>query len=191
MIGVLAIQGDVSEHYEAAKKASKEYGINEEVRLVRRPNDMEGITRLIIPGGESTTISRIMVKNGLYDLILDKASKNELAIMGTCAGSILMAKNIIDDDRVKSLGLIDIDIRRNAFGRQKDSFEADVEIEGIGKYHAVFIRAPLIEKCHGDCRVLGKIEDRIIMVRQGRFMALVFHPELTEDLRIYREFFKL
>lgn len=191
MIGILAIQGDVSEHYEAAKKASKEYGINEEVRLVRRPNDMEGITRLIIPGGESTTISRIMVKNGLYDLIVDKASKNELAIMGTCAGSILMAKNIIDDDRVKSLGLIDMEIRRNAFGRQKDSFEADVEIEGIGKYHAVFIRAPLIERCYGDCRVLGKIEDRIIMVRQGRFMALVFHPELTEDLRIYREFFKL
>lgn len=191
MIGVLAIQGDVSEHYEAAKKASKEYGINEEVRLVRKPKDMEGITRLIIPGGESTTISRIMVKNGLYDLIVDKASKNKLAIMGTCAGSILMAKNIIDDNRVKSLGLIDMEIRRNAFGRQKDSFEADVEIEGIGKYHAVFIRAPLIEKCHGDCRVLGKIEDRIIMVRQGRFMALVFHPELTEDMRVYREFFKL
>ncbi len=191
MIGVLAIQGDVSEHYEAAEKASKEYGINEEVRLVRKPKDMEGITRLIIPGGESTTISRIMVKNGLYDLIVDKASKNELAIMGTCAGSILMAKNIIDDNRVKSLGLIDMEIRRNAFGRQKDSFEADVEIEGIGRYHAVFIRAPLIERCHGDCRVLGKIEDRIIMVRQGRFMALVFHPELTEDLRIYREFFNL
>ncbi len=191
MIGVLAIQGDVSEHYEAAKRASKEYGIDEEVRLVRRPKDMEGITRLIIPGGESTTISRIMVKNGLYDLIVDKASKNELAVMGTCAGSILMAKNILDDDRVKSLGLIDMDIRRNAFGRQKDSFEAYVEIEGIGKYHAVFIRAPLIERCHGDCRVLGKIEDRIIMVRQGRFMALVFHPELTDDLRIYREFFNL
>ena len=191
MIGILAIQGDVSEHYEAAKKASKEYRINEDVRLVRRPKDMEGITRLIIPGGESTTISRIMVKNGLYNLIVDKASKNEIAVMGTCAGSILMAKNIVDDDRVKSLGLIDMDIRRNAFGRQKESFEADVEIDGIGKYHAVFIRAPIIERCHGNCEILGKIEDRITMVRQGRFMALVFHPELTDDLRIYREFFKL
>jgi len=190
-IGVLAIQGDVSEHYDAAKKAAEMYGIKDEVKLVRRPRDMENVTHLIIPGGESTTISRIMVKNGLYDLIRERALNGELAVMGTCAGSILMAKEIIDDSRVRPLGLIDMRVRRNAFGRQKDSFEADVSIDGLGKYHAVFIRAPIIESCHGDCRVLGKIEDRIIMVQQDRFLALVFHPELTEDLRIYEMFFKM
>lgn len=190
-IGVLAIQGDVSEHYEAVKRAAKLYDIHGDIRLVRRPIDMENITHLIIPGGESTTISRIMVNNGLYDTIVNKARGGKLAVMGTCAGSILMAKNIIDDTRVHSLKLIDMNVRRNAFGRQKDSFEADVNIEGFEKYHAVFIRAPIIERCYGACQVLGKVEDRIIMVRQGRFIALVFHPELTEDLRIYREFFKL
>ncbi len=190
-IGVLGIQGDVSEHYEAVRRAAEEYGIGEEVRLVRRQKDLGNITRLVIPGGESTTISRIMVKNGLYNSIIELAKNGELAVMGTCAGSILMAKRIVDDDRVRSLGLIDMDTRRNAFGRQKDSFEVDVDLEGIGKYHAVFIRAPLIERCYDNCKILGKIGERVIMVRQDRFMALVFHPELTDDLRLYREFFKI
>ncbi len=189
--GVLAIQGDVSEHYNAVKRAAELYNIHEDIKLVRRPQDMEDITHLIIPGGESTTISRIMVNNGLYETIVNKARSGDLAVMGTCAGSILMAKTIIDDNRVHSLKLIDMDVRRNAFGRQKDSFEADVNIEGFGKYHAVFIRAPIIERCYGACKILGKVDDRIIMVQQDRFMALVFHPELTDDLRIYREFFKL
>ncbi len=188
---MLAIQGDVSEHYEAVKRASEELGYGENVRLVRRPGDMENVSRLIIPGGESTTISKIMLRNGLYELIKDRAERGELAVMGTCAGSILMAREIADDNRVTPLGLIDMRVRRNAFGRQKDSFEADVEIDGLGKYHAVFIRAPVIESCSGDCSVIGRFEDRIIIVKQSRFLALVFHPELTEDVSIYRLFFEL
>ncbi len=190
-IGVLAIQGDVSEHYEAAKRAAERYSVGEGVKLVRRAGDMEDVTRLIIPGGESTTISRLMIKSGIYDLVVDRAKSGELAVMGTCAGSILMAKNVIDDVRVKTLGLMDMDIRRNAFGRQRESFEADVDIEGIGRFHAVFIRAPVIAACHGECIPMAKLGDGIIMARQGRFLALVFHPELTDDLRIYEFFFKM
>ncbi len=191
MIGILAIQGDVSEHYEAAKRAAERYGVGEEVKLVRRAGDMNDVTRLIIPGGESTTISRLMVRSGIYDIVVERAKKGELAVMGTCAGSILMAKNVVDDNRVRTLGLMDMDIRRNAFGRQRESFEADVDIEGIGKFHAVFIRAPVIAACHGDCKPMAKLGDGIIMARQGRFLALVFHPELTDDLRIYEFFFKM
>ena len=190
-IGVLAIQGDVSEHYEAAKKAAGEFGFECDVVYVRRAKDMKGVTHLIIPGGESTTISRIMIKNGIYDIVKERAEKGELAVMGTCAGSILMAKNIVDDKRVKTLSLIDMDIDRNAFGRQRESFEADIEIEGLGKYHAVFIRAPIIKDCHGDCKVLAKINEGIVIVRQDQFLALVFHPELTDDLRIYKLFFEI
>ena len=190
-VGVLALQGDVSEHYEAVKRAVETYKFNFETKYVKRKEDMKDVTHLIIPGGESTTISRLMIKNGLYNIIRQKAFKGELAVMGTCAGSILMAKKIVDDSRVKPLGLMDIDIRRNAFGRQRESFEADIEIEGIGKYHAVFIRAPIIEKCYGECKVLAGIDRGIVMAKQGKFIALVFHPELTEDTRIYREFLKI
>ncbi len=190
-IGVLAIQGDVSEHYDAARNAAEEFRAGEEVKLVRRPGDMSNVTHLIIPGGESTTISRIMLKNGLHKLIRNMAGEGKLAVMGTCAGSILMSREILDDDRVRPLGLMDMKVRRNAFGRQKDSFEADVEISGLGRYHAVFIRAPIIDSCEGSCEVMGKIGDRIIMVRQERFLALVFHPELTDDLRIYNLFFQM
>ncbi|RKX54577.1 MAG: pyridoxal 5'-phosphate synthase glutaminase subunit PdxT, partial [Thermotoga sp.] len=109
----------------------------------------------------------------------------------TCAGSILMAKEIVDDDRVVPLRLMDISVRRNFFGRQRESFETDLEIKGIGKYHAVFIRAPIIEKCMGNCEILATIEDKIVMAREGRHFALVFHPELTSDYRIYKILFQL
>ena len=181
----------MSEHYEAARRASEKYLNGERVKMIRRPGDMDGVDRLIIPGGESTTISRLLIRNGLYDKIVELAVRGKLAVMGTCAGSILMAKSVIDDDRVKTLGLMDMEIRRNAFGRQRESFEADVDIEGLGKFHAVFIRAPVIERCYGSCQILSKMEDKIIMARQDRFLALVFHPELTDDLRIYRMFFTL
>ena len=186
--GVLALQGDVSEHYGAVIRAVETYNLGFETKYVKRKEDMKDVTHLIIPGGESTTISRLMIKNGLYDVIREKAQEGELAVMGTCAGSILMAKNIVDDSRVEPLRLMNMNIRRNAFGRQRESFEADIEVEGIGKYHAVFIRAPIIERCYGDCKVLAKIDQGIVMAKEGKFFALVFHPELTDDVRIYREF---
>ena len=191
MIGVLAIQGDVSEHVDAAKRALEKMNENKEVVLVRRPADLEKVTHLVIPGGESTTISRILERVGLRDSIIRRAREGSIAIMGTCAGSILMAKKVVDDSRVKTLELMDMEIQRNAFGRQRESFEMPVYIEGIGDFPAVFIRAPIIKSCHGDCRVLSKIKDGILMAKQERFLALVFHPELTNDTRIYEMFLKM
>ncbi len=190
-IGVLALQGDVSEHYEAVKKAAEIYKFKGDVGLVRRVEDLDNITHFIIPGGESTTISRLLVKSGIYNIVVEKAKEGKLAVMGTCAGSILMAKNVVDDNRVKTLALMDMDIRRNAFGRQRESFEADFDFENLGKYHAVFIRAPIIERCYGECRILARLGSGVVMAQQDRFLALVFHPELTNDFRIYKLFFNL
>ncbi len=191
IVGVLALQGDVSEHYYAAKKAIEIYAKNWNVKYVRKKEDLDDITHLIIPGGESTTISRLMIKSGIYDVVRERALNKEMAVMGTCAGSILMARKIVDDSRVKPLALMDMEVRRNAFGRQRESFEAYIEVEGLGKYHAVFIRAPIIERCYGDCNPLAKIDRGIVMAMQDRLLALVFHPELTDDLRIYQMFFEL
>ncbi len=190
-VGVLAIQGDVSEHAVSARKGMEEFGLSGEVTLVKRANEIDSLDYLIIPGGESTTISRLMSRWGIRDKILERYEDGSLAVIGTCAGSILMAKRIVDDDRVTPLGLIDMDARRNFFGRQRESFEVDIEIKGIGEYRAVFIRAPVIDSCHGDCEVLAKVGDKIAMARQGRALALIFHPELTNDYRIYRLFFEL
>jgi len=190
-IGVLGIQGDVSEHVDAARNALRFYNTEGRVVTVRRREDLKDLEFLIIPGGESTTISRLMVKSGIYDEILRMVESEDLSVIGTCAGSILMAKEIIDDSRVIPLRLMDISVRRNFFGRQRESFEIDLEIKGIGKYHAVFIRAPIIEECRGNCEILATIDDKIVMVREGGHFALVFHPELTSDYRIYKLFFQL
>ncbi len=190
-VGVLAIQGDVSEHFKSVKNALVYLGIDGSVEYVRRKEQIEALDYIIIPGGESTTISRLMLRSGIYDEILKIADREELGVIGTCAGSILMAKEVIDDSRVKTLGLMSMAVRRNFFGRQRESFEIDLEIEGLGSYHAVFIRAPVIERCWDDCEVLAKVGDKIAMARQGRFISLIFHPELTEDYRIYKLFFEM
>ena len=185
-IGVLAIQGDVSEHVEAVKRALDHFNAKGDVSYIRKKEQISQLDYLIIPGGESTTISRLMVKSGIYDEVLKYAEKNELGVIGTCAGSILMAKEVIDDDRVKTLSLMDMAVRRNFFGRQRESFETELDVEGLGKYHAVFIRAPVIDKCWSNCKPLAYIGDKIAMAREGNFVALIFHPELTDDHRIYK-----
>lgn len=185
-IGVLAIQGDVSEHVEAVKRALEHFSVQGEVFYIRKKEQVSTLDYLIIPGGESTTISRLMVKSGIYDEVLKYAEKNELRVIGTCAGSILLAKEVIDDDRVKTLGLMDMAVRRNFFGRQRESFETDLDVDGLGNYHAVFIRAPVIDKCWGNCKPLAYIGDKIAMAREDNFVALIFHPELTDDYRIYK-----
>lgn len=190
-IGVLAIQGDVSEHVESVKRALQHLEMQGNVEYVRKKEQIPSLDYLIIPGGESTTISRLMLRSGIYDEIKKKTERDELAVIGTCAGSILMAKEVIDDSRVKTLALMDMSVRRNFFGRQRESFETELEIEGLGSYHAVFIRAPVIDRCWGSCEVLASIGDKIAMARQGRFISLIFHPELTEDYRIYKLFFEL
>ncbi len=191
IVGVLGIQGDVSEHVNAAKGALDYYHIDGKVLTVRRKEDIPLLDYLIIPGGESTTISRLMVKSGIYDEILKYTEEGRLGVIGTCAGSILMAKEVIDDDKVVTLKLMDMSVRRNFFGRQRESFEMDVDVKGLGKYHAVFIRAPVIERCWGSCEPLSFIGDKIALARDGLFKAIIFHPELTNDYRIYKLLFDL
>ena len=138
------------------------------------------IDALIIPGGESTAIFKVMKKTGLFNEI----KKTDIPIMGTCAGCVLM-------DR-KHLGLMNMDVERNAFGRQKESFEADIKIKAFKKdYHGVFIRAPVITKVYGECKILSKFENKIVMAQEDNKITLSFHPELTDDTRIHKYFLSM
>lgn len=188
-IGVLALQGDFSEHVSMLKR------IGVEAVEVRLPKHLDGLSGLIIPGGESTTIGKLAVA---YDLMepLRQFGKSH-AIWGTCAGAIFLSKDAKSDQPL--LGLMDITVQRNAFGRQVDSFETDLDIEELKKasgtehpYHAVFIRAPIIESVYGQAKVLSALEDgRIVAALEGRLLATSFHPELTHDTRFHQYFVSL
>ncbi len=183
-IGVLALQGDFEEHCAALGRLSVE---PVEVRL---PHDLEGLDGLIIPGGESTTIGKLAVWYGLLDAIL--AFSRSKPIWGTCGGLVLMARDVGFDQPI--LGLMDTVVQRNAFGRQVDSFEADLRIAGLNgePFHAVFIRAPVITEAGPDVEILCRLEDgRIVAARQGRFLATSFHPELTRDDRMHELFVRM
>lgn len=192
VVGVLALQGDVREHL----RALADIGVA--ARPVRRVAELDSVDALIIPGGESTTMSRLAVDFGLIEPLHERLAAG-MPGYGSCAGMILLASDIVDgrpDQR--ALGGIDMTVRRNAFGRQVDSFEAAVEIEGIGggAFHAVFIRAPWVESVGADVRVLGRVTEgpaagRIVAVRQGNLLATAFHPELTGDLRVHRYFVEM
>jgi len=188
-IGVLALQGNVSEHIDAFLLALERmgHGPSSEVFEVRSPADLAHCNALAIPGGESTTISHLIDKNGLYDPI---RSFNG-GIFATCAGMVLMAARV-DDPRVHPLGLMDITVDRNAFGRQRESFEADLEIDGLagGAFHAVFIRAPVVSSAGRGMTVLARIEQGIVAVRHGKHMAFSFHPELGKDTRLHEQFLR-
>lgn len=182
-IGVLALQGAFIEHLDALQR------LGTEASLVRLPEQIDGLEGLIIPGGESTTISKLMVAYGLLDT-LKAGSRNGLAIWGTCAGMILLATEV-DDGDLPIMGLMDMRVRRNAFGRQLDSFEVDLSVAHLGPvpFHAVFIRAPVVERVGVGVEVLSQLEDgRVVAARQGRFLATAFHPELTNDLRFHNYF---
>lgn len=181
-IGVLALQGAFREHLQAIEQCGGQ-GID-----VRRPEQLEELAGLIIPGGESTTIGKLMTEWGFMDRI--KARYNEgMGIYGTCAGMILLAKEIEGSDQPR-LGLLDAAVKRNAFGRQVDSFEADLMISQLGDepVKAVFIRAPYIEKVGPNVEVLAEVNGKIVMAKQGKLLATAFHPELTTDYRIHRYF---
>ncbi|MFG2062945.1 pyridoxal 5'-phosphate synthase glutaminase subunit PdxT [Micromonospora sp. NPDC048871] len=188
VIGVLALQGDVREHLTALT------GAGAQARPVRRPAELEAVDGLVIPGGESTTISKLVDIFELREPI-DKRIAAGLPVYGSCAGMIMLAGEVLDG-RPDQRGFegIDMTVRRNAFGRQVDSFEAPVEIAGIegGPLHAVFIRAPWVERVGEGVEVLGRVSDgRIVAVRQGNLLATSFHPELTGDLRLHRHFVNL
>jgi 5'-phosphate synthase pdxT subunit len=161
--------------------------------LVRQSRDIDACDALIIPGGESTTISRILINSGMHDIILQRMKQDNIALMGTCAGCVILAKELTDTKAdVRLLQAMDMQIERNAFGRQKESFERSVVIKGFKKpYNAVFIRAPIITKIWGTCEVLATVGKDIIMARQNNYLALSFHPELTDDLRIHRYFLEM
>ena len=188
-IGVLALQGDFAEHIVMLKR------LGVEAAEVRLPYHLEGLDGLIIPGGESTTIGKLAVDFGLMDLLRDFGKSH--AIWGTCAGAIFLSKDAHREQPL--LKIMDIIVRRNAFGSQLDSFEADLDMPPLKQasntdkpYHAVFIRAPLIESVSGDAKVLATLPDgRIVAAQQGKLLATSFHPELTEDTRFHEFFLSL
>jgi 5'-phosphate synthase pdxT subunit len=182
-IGVLASQGAFIEHIEKLRQ------LGVEAMPVRLPEELEGLDGLIIPGGESTSIGRLMRDYKLTQAILNRV-KEGMSVFGTCAGMILMARKS-DDTRFEPLGLMDITVRRNAFGRQRESFETELNVPVLGEkpFPGVFIRAPLIEQVNGTVEVLAKLADgTIVAVREAKMLALAFHPELTDDLRFHQYF---
>lgn len=150
---------------------------------------MDDIEGLILPGGESTTIGKLMQEYGLIEKIRARHAEG-MPIWGTCAGMILLAREIAEMDQV-SLGLMDIAVRRNGFGRQVDSFETELKVEGINHCRGVFIRAPYVERVWGDAQILAYYEDKIVMVQEGKLLATAFHPELTDDPSIHSYFLEM
>ncbi len=184
-IGVLALQGDFAEHIAAFE------GLDCQAVAVKHAAEVRECDALVIPGGESTTIGKLCQRFGLDEAIVALNEKGA-PIWGTCAGMILLAKEIEGNEQWR-LELMDITVRRNAFGRQVDSFEVDLTIEGItsGPVRAVFIRAPFVTEVGADAQVLARFDDKIVMVRQGNLLASAFHPELTDDGRIHEYFLNM
>lgn len=181
-IGVLAAQGAFREHVRALAACGAA------AVEVRKPEQLDGLDGLVIPGGESTAIARILLDFGLFDRVRALGEAG-LPIFGTCAGMVLLAKEIEGSTQPR-LGLMDITVRRNAFGRQVESFEADLDIPVLGAapLRGVFIRAPYVVRTGPGVQVLASLEGKIVLVEQGRLLAAAFHPELTTDLRLHRYF---
>jgi 5'-phosphate synthase pdxT subunit len=191
-VGVLALQGDVREHLRVLA------GCGVSAVPVRRPIELDAVDGLVVPGGESTTMSNLAVAFELLDPVRERIAAG-MPVYGSCAGMIMLAREVLDgrpDQR--GFGGIDMVVRRNAFGRQVDSFEGDLELAGIdgGPFHAVFIRAPWVESVGPDVEILARVsggpaDGRIVAVRQGNLLATAFHPELTGDPRVHRHFVEL
>ena len=185
-VGVLALQGTFIEHIGILRQ------LGVEAPPIRLPLELDTLDGLIIPGGESTTMLRLMESFGLIQPIREMA-RNGLPIWGTCAGMALLAKDVSNYE-TETLGLMDARVGRNAFGSQVDSFEADLEIPPVGEdpFHAVFIRAPIIEEAKPGVEILSRLADgTIVAIRQNRLLACAFHPEFTDDLRFHSYFLKL
>ncbi len=185
-IGVLAFQGDVREHLQMLEKAGAK------AAPIRRPTELTDLDGLVLPGGESTTIGHFMKEEGFFEPLISRV-KERLFVFGTCAGLVLMAKEVLDGTTEQPhLGLMNITVRRNAYGRQRESFEEDIEIKGFKKpYRAIFIRSPWIEERGEEVEVLAEYQGRPVLARQQNVLVSAFHPELTDDSRIHRLFLEM
>ena len=182
-IGVLALQGDVREHARALSNAGAT------PVPVRHASELTEVDGLVVPGGESTTIGKLLDRFGFLEPLKERVDAG-LPVYGTCAGLILMASDIVGPEEAPHrLGVLDLVVRRNAYGRQVDSFEADLEVAGLDDpFRAVFIRAPVVEHVGGDIEVLARLDERAVLVRRGNLFGSTFHPELTGDDRVHRLF---
>ena len=196
LIGVLGLQGDIEENIKATTNALKEMNLKGKVLSVRYPEEIMKIDGLIIPGGESTVMGLLIaIKNGLLDAIT-KILQEGLPVMGTCAGMIVLAKKsydkVVGNKRQLLLGVLDIEVERNSFGRQYDSFESKLNISGIGNdYKGIFIRAPAVISVGPQVEILGKFDEKIVAVKQENIIGTSFHPELSGDYRLHRLFIQL
>ncbi|MFA0761241.1 MAG: hypothetical protein HZLCBSQH_001346 [Candidatus Fervidibacterota bacterium] len=184
-IGVLAIQGDFSEHMAMLQR------LGVEAVKVRLPQDLEDIDGIILPGGESTTLGIVGTRYGVLEALRERL-KAGLPAFGTCAGAIVLARTILESDQPR-IGVLDIVVNRNAYGRQKDSFEAPVFVPKLGEspVRGVFIRAPIIEAVGRGVEVLAELDGKPVLVQQGNLLASTFHPELTDDTRLHEYFLRL
>ncbi len=193
---MLSIQGDVQENLLSTQTAIDELGIDGKVIDVRKPDQISKLDGLILPGGESTTIGQLSLINGSLKILKEKIS-NGMPVLGICAGMILLSKTA--DDRVVGktdqplLDILDIKLERNSFGRQRESFEADVSMDSINipKFNGIFIRAPSVSDVGNDVEVLSKFNDRIVAVKKGNVIGTAFHPELSEDISVHKYFVNL
>jgi 5'-phosphate synthase pdxT subunit len=183
-VGVLALQGAIEAHRAVLD------ALGETTVEVRTPDALAAVDAVILPGGESTTMSFLLDSSELREPLRERLADG-MPALGTCAGMILLATDVLDgrSDQA-SLGAIDIAVRRNAFGRQRDSFEADLDIDGLdgGRFHAVFIRAPAVERVGARVEVLARVGDRPVLCREGAVLVSSFHPELSDDLRLHQRF---
>jgi 5'-phosphate synthase pdxT subunit len=185
-VGILALQGAVREHAQVLVELSAD------PVEVRTAQDLAGIDAIVMPGGESTTMSMLLESSGLFEPLAERLHDG-LPAFGTCAGMILLAREVLDGrSDQRSFGVLDAAVRRNAFGRQIDSFEADLDVTGVpgGTFPAVFIRAPVVERTGGGVEVLATVDGAPVLIRQGQLLAAAFHPELSGDLRLHQLFVK-
>jgi 5'-phosphate synthase pdxT subunit len=191
VIGVLGIQGDIEENVSQTRTAFEYLRKKGNVRIVRRSRDIDGINGLILPGGESTVVSNLITVNGELFRNIAGAISSGMPVLGTCAGMIILSTRahdrVVGQTNQELLSLLNIVVERNAFGRQRDSFEADLEISMMGKspFKGVFIRAPVVSKAGEGVQVIAKVEDKVVAVKQGNIVATAFHPELSSDIRFH------
>ena len=195
-IGILALQGDVAENFMSTMLAMNELGVDGSVSQVKTPDQIAALDGLIIPGGESTMMGQLSMVNGAMNALKEKIESG-LPVLGICAGMILLSKNskdrVVGSTKQPLLDALDVEIERNSFGRQKDSFEAEISLDNmdIPSFQGVFIRAPAVLNTGSDVETLAKFDEKIIAVKQGNIIATSFHPELTKDVSIHRHFVEM